>query len=139
MDRDSQLPIGHAWLEILRRPNQEAFAAAFTSDVRLEASVVNIAIVGVERIRAFFDATRAMYDQIAFVHETHSATRTYLEWAGRYGGREVFGTTILVRDAAGLIEGIRLYHHPYLQVMAFSADLARRLAGRVEPGTFPAP
>jgi hypothetical protein len=137
MGRDAELPIGHAWLEILRRPSQEAFASAFTRDVVLDASVANASIVGVVRIRAFFDATRAMYDQIAFVHETHSATRTYLEWEGSFGGREVSGTTILARDATGLIQSIRLYHRPYAQVLAFSAELARLLADRLDPGTSP--
>jgi hypothetical protein len=33
-------------------------------------------------------------------------------------------------------ESIRLYHRPYEQVIAFSAELARRLAGKVDAQTF---
>jgi hypothetical protein len=129
-------PPGHIWLEIIKRPDQEAFAAAFTKDVVLEASVASAPIVGAVAIRAFFDATRAMYDQIAFVHETRSGARTHLEWEGRFAGREIAGATILAQNAKGAIESIRLYHRPYEQVIAFSAELARRLAGKVDAQTF---
>jgi hypothetical protein len=129
MDRDSLDPIAGAWLEIVRRPSLEAFATAFVKDCVLDAAVLRAPIVGVVAIRAFFDATRVMYDRIAFVHETRSATRTCLEWEGKFAGREVGGTTILALDVAGLIESIRIYHRPYEQVIAFSAELARRLAG----------
>jgi hypothetical protein len=130
-------PPGHAWLEIIKRPSPEAFISAFTKDVVLDASVASASIVGAIAIRAFFDATRAMYDQIAFVHETRSGARTHLEWEGRFNGREIAGTTILVHNAEGAIASIRLYHRPYEQVIGFSAELARRLAGKIDPQIFP--
>jgi len=34
----------------------------------------------------------------------------------------------LNRDPTGAIERIRLYHRPYHQVLAFSAELSRRMA-----------
>ena len=130
-------PPGHHWLEILKRSSEEAFAAAFTRDVVLDASVASAPIVGAGAIRAFFDATRAMYDEIAFVHETRSGARTHLEWEGRFAGQEIAGATILVHNADGAIASIRLYHRPYQQVMALSAELARRLVGKIDPKTFP--
>jgi hypothetical protein len=130
-------PPGHSWLEIIKRPSQEAFAAAFTRDVILDASVASAPIVGAVAIRAFFDATRAMYEQIAFVHETRSGARTHLEWEGKFAGREIAGSTILVHNAEGAITSIRLYHRPYGQVIAFSTELARRLAGKIDPQIFP--
>jgi len=133
MGNDQALAPGHAWLEIIKRPGQEAFASAFAKDVVLDASVTNAPIVGAVAIRAFFDATRTMYDEIAFVRETRSATRTQLEWEGRFAGRPIAGTTILAHNPEGSIESIRLYHRPYEQVIAFSAELARRLAGKVDP------
>lgn len=120
---------GEFWLEIIKRPSQGEFALAFTAEVVLEASVLRAPIVGTVAIRAFFTATRGMYDQIAFAHETRSDTRTHLEWEGRFEGREIAGTTILARDAHGRIESIRIYHRPYDQVVAFAADLARNHVG----------
>jgi hypothetical protein len=126
-------PPGLHWLEILKRPNQAAFATAFTRDVVLDASVASAPIVGAPAIRAFFDATRAMYDEIAFVHETRSGARTHLEWEGRFAGREIAGATILVHNADRVIASIRLYHRPYEQVVGFSVELARQLAGKARP------
>ncbi len=74
-----------------------------------------------------------MYDTIAFTHETSAGPRTYLEWQGKFQGRAVAGVTILRRSEEGLIEGIQLFHSPYEQVLAFSAELARRLDGRIKP------
>src|ERR1700722_8132169 len=124
--------VGQAWIEIIKRPSQDEFALAFTQEAALDASVASAPIVGTVAIRAFFTATRGMYDQIEFVHETRSDSRTYLEWQGRFQGREVAGTTILAYDAQGLIESIRLYHRPYAQVIAFAAELARRLSGNTD-------
>ena len=128
---------GRDWLEIIKRSSQEAFASAFTTDAVLEASVASAPIVGAAAIRAFFEATRTMYEQIDFVYETRTGARICLEWEGRFAGREIAGTTILARSAGGAIESIRLYHRPYEQVISFSAELARRLAGKVDPQTFP--
>jgi len=118
---------GTAWLEIVRRRTFEDFAAAFAENVALDASVSARQVVGTLSIRKFFDATSAMYGSIAFVHESNDAGRTYLEWEGTFADRPIAGTTVLTRDRLGLIESIRLYHRPYDQVVAFSAELATRL------------
>ncbi len=127
-------PIGQTWVEIIKRPTLEAFATAFVEDAVLDGSVVKVPIVGVVGIRTFFGVTRAMYDRIAFVHETRSQTRTQLEWEGQFAGREIAGTTILAYDTAGRIESVRIYHRPYEQVIAFAAELTRRLAGQAQGG-----
>jgi len=137
VSQDQPPSAGQAWLEIIKRPHLEEFASAFTEDVVLDTSVASTSIIGAAAIRAFFDATRTMYGEIAFVHETRSDTRTHLEWEGRFGGREIAGTTILAHTTKGAIESIRLYHRPYEQVISFSAELACRLAGKVDPRTFP--
>ena len=126
-DNKQSLPPGHAWLELVKRSNEESFATAFAKDVVLDASVLAAPITGVAGLRRFFEATRAMYDRIAFTSETRGAMRTVLEWEGTFQGRDVAGVTILTQDATGAIASIRLYHRPYDQVVAFSAALARRL------------
>jgi hypothetical protein len=47
-------------------------------------------------------------------------------------GKEVGGTTILTRDATGLIESIQLYHRPLQVVLEFSRELAQRLKGKID-------
>src|ERR1700733_7567099 len=89
------------WLEIVQRTTEQAFAAAFTTDVVLDTSIGNQSILGPADVRRFFDASRTMYDAIAFTHETRAASRTYLEWEGRFQGKDIAGTTILAFDAKG--------------------------------------
>ena len=48
----------------------------------------------------------------------------------------VSGSTTLTRNAAGLIESIRLHHRPLSMVVRFSAELGRRLHGHVDPALF---
>lgn len=129
---------GRAWLEIVQRPTDEAFAAAFTKDVVLDTSIASRSIVGPVDVRRFFEASRGMYDAIRFTHETASDGRTCLEWEGSFQGADIAGTTILAFNADGLVESIQLYHRPYGQVVAYATELGRRLKGMLGPSIFPA-
>ena len=77
-----------------------------------------------------------MYDTLVFTHETVDGPKTYLEWEGKAFGKSVGGSTILTRDAAALIQSIQIYHRPLPMVLQFSAELERRLMGRVSPSLF---
>ena len=132
MDKVNAAP-GRDWLDIVTQPTLAAFAAALSIDPELKASVLGASICGAVRIRAFFAATRAMYDRIAFTRETGAHDRSILEWEGSYRGMPIEGVTILERDAAGAIGRIRLFHLPYEQLVAFADDLAARLATHSNP------
>jgi hypothetical protein len=130
---------GQTWTEIIKRPTQEAFGAAFTKNIVIDTSIATRSIIGPGDLRSFFDASRTMYDAINFTHETNSASRTCLEWEGKFQGKNIAGTTVLAFDENGLIESIQLYHRPYEQVIAYSAELGRRLKGKIDPTIFPGP
>ena len=83
--------------------------------------------IGPENLRRYFNASRGIFQRIAFTHETTADSRTCLEWEGEFNGNDIAGTTILVRNALGAIESIQIYHRPFEQVIAFSAELAKRL------------
>jgi hypothetical protein len=117
---------GAAWLEIVSRPTLQEFSCAFSADPILEATAVAKPLLGVAAVYDFFCTTRSMYDRIAFVQETRTAARAYLEWEGAFQGKGVSGVTILTYGAQAAIERIRLFHYPYEQLKAFSAELARR-------------
>ena len=119
---------GSQWLAIISRPTVKGFSAACTPDVALSLSAADEPVVGPAAVWHLFDTTRTMYDSFAFVHETRDATRTYMEWEGRFQGNPVNGATILSYSESGLIREIQLYHRPYGQVLAFAAELAQRLA-----------
>ena len=128
---------GHVWLEIVRRPTKETFAAAFATDVVLDTSISSQAIVGPTAIWHFFEASRTMYDTIRFTHETSVGSRTCLEWDGKFQARDIAGTTVIAFDANGAIKNIQLFHRPYEQVIAYSTELGRRLKGKIDPSIFP--
>jgi hypothetical protein len=109
-------------------PDLEGFSAACTPDVALSLSAAEEPAVGPAAVRHLFNTTRTMYDSFAFVHEARDATRTCMEWEGRFQGNPVSGATILSYSESGLIREIQLYHRPYGQVLAFAAELTQRLA-----------
>jgi len=117
---------GAAWLEIVNRPTLQEFSCAFSADPILEATVVANPLLGVAAVYEFFCTTRSMYDRIAFVQETRSSARAYLEWEGVFQGKGVSGVTILTYDAQGAIERIRLFHYPNEQLKSFSVELDRK-------------
>src|SRR5271170_6388882 len=118
---------GEAWTEIVGRPTREEFSRAFASDVVLEASVLSRPIVGPAGLWAFFQATRAMYERVAFTHEIGTKARICLEWEGVFAGKPVAGATIITRGDHGAITSVRLHHRPLDQVIAFAEAISRRL------------
>lgn len=131
---------GSGWRAVVSKSGTREFAAAFSANPALEASVLDRALVGTDAIDAFFAVTaHGMYDSLKFTAETVNGRKTYLEWEGSVFGKHVGGTTVLTRDAAGLIESIRLYHRPLQIVLEFSRELAKRLKGKVDPDIFGAP
>jgi hypothetical protein len=124
---------GQDWRQIIGRKSLNDFAAAFTDDAVLDASVLNGPVKGPNGIRSVFSAAAAIYETIVFTHETTQGPKTYLEWEGKALGRAVAGATVLTRNAAGKIESVRLMHRPLSIVLAFSAELARRLHGKLDP------
>jgi hypothetical protein len=77
-------PPGYEWIAIVTKHDSDEFAAAFVAQPVLQTSVMNAVCFGIKPIAAFFAATNAMYDSIAFTHETTDGPKTYLEWEGRF-------------------------------------------------------
>ena len=80
-----------------------------------------------------------MYDRLAFTHETKDSSKICLEWEGKVFGEDVAGTTILTHNDAGLIESVQLYHRPLHILVRFSAELGRRLQGKLDSALFDIP
>jgi hypothetical protein len=129
--------LGEDWLALVRKSGTPDFAAAFAANPVLHTSVLNGPCAGVETIATILGAgTGRMYDKLVFTHETVDGPKTYLEWEGTAFGKSVGGSTILTRNAAGLIQSIQIYHRPLAMVLQFSAELENRLRGKVTPSLF---
>jgi len=127
---------GQDWIAVVGKNGTSEFATAFVAQPVLHASVLNAPCIGVEPIAAFFAVTSGMYDRLAFTHETKDGSKICLEWEGKVFGEDVAGTTILTRNDAGLIESVQLYHRPLHIVVRFSAELGRRLQGKLDAALF---
>jgi hypothetical protein len=130
---------GQDWIAVVGKNGTREFATAFVAQPVLHASVLNAPCIGVEPIAAFFAVTSGMYDTLAFTHETKDGSKICLEWEGKVFGEDVAGTTILTRNDAGLIESVQLYHRPLHIVVRFSAELGRRLQGKLDAALFDIP
>ena len=118
---------GRDWLAIVSRPTLAEFAGAFVEAPVLEASVLANPVIGVAATRAFFEATRTMYNGIEFTAEHHTSSRTWLEWQGEYRSRPISGVTILISGSYDSIAHVHLFHLPLDQFTAFAADVRHRL------------
>jgi hypothetical protein len=130
---------GQDWIAVVGKNGTSEFATAFVAQPVLHASVLNAPCIGVEPIAAFFAVTSGMYDRLAFTHETKDGSKICLEWEGKVFGEDVAGTTILTSNDAGLIESVQLYHRPLHIVVRFSAELGRRLQGKLDAALFDIP
>jgi len=130
---------GQDWIAVVGKNGTREFATAFVAQPVLHASVLNAPCIGVEPIAAFFAVTSGMYDRLAFTHETKDGSKICLEWEGKVFGEDVAGTTILTRNDAELIESVQLYHRPLHIVVRFSAELGRRLQGKLDAALFDIP
>jgi hypothetical protein len=119
-------PPGLDWLEVIGRKSREDFAKAFVERPVLEASILRSPRIGIDAISDYFDSSRQLFEQIAFVQEARTPERVFLEWEGRFVGKAISGVTVLSLANDGRIGRIRIHHFPQEQANAFAAALERR-------------
>jgi hypothetical protein len=129
-------PLIPIWRAALGDESGARFAEATSPYVRLEGSIYAIPIDGRERVWATLRAAGAITDRLTFVRETPASDRSYLEWQAEALDLRFEGVTILGLDGAGLIENVALHHRPLGAVLAFSAEIGRRLGDSVGAGVF---
>jgi len=115
----------------------DAFGEAFAEDVVLEASVLTRPVAGREQVKQVMGAASGIYESLAFTHESSQGRRTYLEWeAAAFGGTQIQGVTVLTKDEQARIVRVAIHHRPLGAALSFSAELGRRLAGRIDAAHF---
>ncbi|KWR87917.1 hypothetical protein RM96_22650 [Cupriavidus sp. IDO] len=78
-----------------------------------------------------------IYEALAFTYEAHSGLQNYLQWeAQAFGGEKLFGVTVLTKNEEGKVVHAAIHHRPLGGALKFSAELARRLQGKIDPGFF---
>jgi hypothetical protein len=104
--------------------------------VRLKGSIFARPIDGREKVWASLRAGGSITDTLSFTHESAAPGRSYLEWELEALGQRVQGVTVLTLDRTGLIDNVALHHRPLGAVLAFSAEMGRRLGNSPGLGVF---
>jgi hypothetical protein len=129
----SILPV---WTEALRDESGTTFARVASPHVRLEGSIFATPVDGREQVWTSLRAAGGITDALSFTHESAAPGRCYLEWELEALGQRVQGVTILTLGSTGLIDNVALHHRPLDAVLAFSAELGRRLGSSLGPDVF---
>ena len=81
-------------------------------------------------------AAGGITDTLRFTHESAAPGRSYIEWELEALDQRFEGVTVLTFDDSGLIANVAPHHRPLGGVLAFSAEMGRRLGNAVGPDVF---
>jgi hypothetical protein len=109
-------------------PSGAAFKAIVAGEVILTGSVFASPIVGADAVWQALRAAASIYDDLQFTDVHDTPDRTFLEWEGHALGHAIAGVTILRTRDAGPIAEVRIHHRPRPALLAFAAELDRRLS-----------
>jgi len=128
----SILPI---WTGALRDESGATFAQVAAPHVRLEGSIFARAIDGREKVWASLRAGGGITDTLSFTHESAAPDRAISNgssWPSASDSRESPSSASTAPD----IDNVALHHRPLGGVLAFSAEMGRRLGNSFGPGVF---
>ena len=127
------LPI---WREALSDRSGVAFGEVVAPHVRLEGSIFAAPIEGREKVWTSLRAAGGITNALSFTHESTTSDRSYLEWRLEALDQQFDGITVLSFDSAGLVDNVAVHHRPLGGLLAFSAEMSRRLGDSLGSGLF---
>jgi SnoaL-like domain len=126
-----------AWRKAFFTKDAEAFAEGFAENVVLEGSALRKPVEGRDRVRQLLWTAAEIYESLVFTDQASSGQRTYIEWvATAFGGKQLRGSTILVTNEEGKIDHAVVQHRPLDGLLAFSAELGKRMSGVEDSDSF---
>src|SRR5882757_882203 len=120
-------PFLPVWREALSDASGTTFRGVVAEQVRLEGSVFAAPIDGREKVWKSLRTAGGITDTLSFTRESTAPGRSYLEWELEALDRRFEGITVLSYDRSGLVDNVAVHHRPLGAVLAFSAELGRRL------------
>ena len=127
------LPI---WTRALRDESGVTFAEVVVPHVTLEGSIFATPIVGRANAWTSLCTAAGITSTLSFTRESTESDRSYIEWEQEALGQRVKGVTVLTFDGSGLIDNVAIHHRPFGAVLAFSAEMGRRLGNSLGPNVF---
>jgi hypothetical protein len=130
----------HPFLPIWRRALSDTSGATFAEvvapRVRLEGSIYAAPVDGRDQVWTCLRTAAGFTDTLTFIRESTAQDRSYLEWEQEGLAQRIAGITVLTFDESGLIVNVALHHRPLGAVLAYSAEMGRRLGNSVGPDVF---
>ena len=123
----SSADLRNSWTGAFADPSGAAFKAIVAGEVTLTGSVFDAPIVGADEVWETMRTAASIYDDIQFTNGFDASDRSFLEWEGHALGHYIAGITVLRTSDDGAIVGVRLHHRPLPALLAFAAELDRRL------------
>jgi hypothetical protein len=127
------LPI---WSTALGDKSGATFAEVVAPHVRLEGSIYATPIDGRDKVWTCLRTAAGFTDTLSFTYESTAQDRSYLEWEQEGLAQRIAGITVLTFEESGLIGNVALHHRPLGAVLAYSAEMGRRLGNSVGPDVF---
>jgi hypothetical protein len=103
------------------------FGQVAAPHVRLVGSIFATPIEGREKVWTSLRAAGGITDTLSFTYESTAPDRSYLEWELQALAQRAEGSAVLTLDGSGLIDMRALHHRPLGAVLAFQAEMGRRL------------
>ena len=129
-------PFGPIWSGALADESGARFRDVVTPQVRLEGSIFAKPIDGRDDVWTSLRAAGGITDTLLFTHDTTGSGRSYFEWQLEALAQHFEGVTVLTFDGAGLVTNIAIHHRPLGGVLAFSAEMGRRLGNSLGQSVF---
>lgn len=129
-------PLLPIWRKALGDESGATFGEVVTPNVRLEGSIFATPINGREKVWTSLRTAGGITDKLTFTNESTSVDRSYLEWELAALAQRFEGITVLTLDGSGLIDNVAIHHRPLGGVLAFSAEMGRRLGDSLGAGVF---
>ena len=128
--------LGRRWADAFADPSGEAFAALVSRDVELDGCIFARPVHGRHAALTALATASGIYNDMSFTSETATGGRLYTEWSATALGMRMDGITILQSNDQGQITWAGVYQRPLAAVLAFSAEMARRLGGNLIADSF---
>ena len=137
MQKEDHITTG-SFVPVLQKAlgDEKAFAKLVSPDVTLEETIFVAPIDGREKVWAAVRTAGRITDSLRFTHESSAADRRHLEWGLEALGHRLNGVSVISFDGSGLIDRVAFYQRPLAGVLAFSAEMGRRLGNSVGPDMF---
>lgn len=119
--------LSQRWTEAFADSSGEAFAALVSPDVELDGCIFTRPVHGRHAALTALATASGIYDALSFTSEAATGGRLYIEWSATALGMRMDGVTILQSDDQGHVVWAAVYQRPLSAVLAFSAEMARRL------------